>query len=48
MVVVRPGSWPLLHTRSLGGHAAAAAGTGTPGPQEPESGANRLPAAPVA
>ena len=48
MVLVRPGGWALLRTRSLGSHAAAAAGTGTPGPQEPKSGANRRPAAPVA
>ena len=48
MVLVRPGGWPLLPMRSLGGHAAAAAGTGTPGPQEPKSGANRRPAALVA
>ena len=48
MVLVRPGGWPLLHTRSPGGHAAAAAGAGTPGPQEPKCGANRRPPAPVA
>jgi hypothetical protein len=45
MVLVRPGGWLLLRTRSLGGRAAAAAETNTLGPQGLKSGANRRPMA---